>query len=360
MIRLRDVQKRYSRGEQSVLACAVDSLEIAAGEQVALIGRSGTGKTTLLHILAGILRPDRGEVEIVGARMDRLGEAARDRHRGRHIGMVYQTFNLLQPFTALENVLMGALFGRGAGGDARLRAEALLQKVGLADRLHHRPSELSVGQVQRVAICRALINDPELVLMDEPLGALDLKLRQEMQGELKRLQQELGVSFVFVTHDQEEALTMSDRIAVMDQGRILQVGSPEEIYEHPANRFVADFIGQTNLLEGTVEDSSTVCLANGARVQASSDRPVGTAVAVSLRPERAHIAATGAVEDRPSVEGVVDRVTYLGNARVYTVRLDWMEVEVREENRPGAALHEPGAPVSIWWDPGAVWVVGDE
>ena len=135
MIHLRNVEKRYARGSESVLACAVDRLDIAPGEQVALVGRSGTGKTTLLHILAGILRPDCGEVEVAGARLDQLGESARDRHRGRHIGMVYQTFNLLQPFTALENVLLGALFGRGAGGDARARAESLLQKVGLGERM---------------------------------------------------------------------------------------------------------------------------------------------------------------------------------------------------------------------------------
>ena len=208
MIHLRDVQKSYSRGEQAVLACAVDRLDIEAGEQVALIGRSGTGKTTLLHILAGILRADRGEVEIVGERMDRMGEAARDRHRGRHIGMVYQTFNLLQPFSALENVLMGALFGRGAGGDARLRAEALLQKVGLADRLHHRPSELSVGQVQRVAICRALINDPELILMDEPLGNQDKATGGQVLDLMLQIATDDHKTVVMVTHDPESAARM--------------------------------------------------------------------------------------------------------------------------------------------------------
>ena len=208
MIHLRDVQKSYSRGEQAVLACAVDRLDIEAGEQVALIGRSGTGKTTLLHILAGILRADCGEVEIVGERMDRMGEAARDRHRGRHIGMVYQTFNLLQPFSALENVLMGALFGRGAGGDARLRAEALLQKVGLADRLHHRPSELSVGQVQRVAICRALINDPELILMDEPLGNQDKATGGQVLDLMLQIATDDHKTVVMVTHDPESAERM--------------------------------------------------------------------------------------------------------------------------------------------------------
>jgi len=208
MIHLRSVEKSYSRGEQRVLACAVDRLDIAAGEQVALIGRSGTGKTTLLHILAGILRPDRGEVEIAGARLDRLGEAARDRHRGQHIGMVYQTFNLLQPFTALENVLLGALFGRGAGQDSRRRAEALLEQVGLGDRMHHRPSQLSVGQVQRVAICRALVNDPELVLMDEPLGNQDRATGGQVLDLLLELARRSGKTVVMVTHDPESAARM--------------------------------------------------------------------------------------------------------------------------------------------------------
>jgi ABC-type lipoprotein export system ATPase subunit len=208
MIHLRSVQKSYARGEQRVLACAVDRLDVAAGEQVALIGRSGTGKTTLLHILAGILRPDQGEVTVAGARLDGMGESARDRHRGQHIGMVYQTFNLLQPFTALENVLLGALFGRGAGHDARLRAEALLQQVGLAERMHHRPGQLSVGQVQRVAICRALVNDPELILMDEPLGNQDRATGGQVLDLLLEIARNGGKTVVMVTHDPESAKRM--------------------------------------------------------------------------------------------------------------------------------------------------------
>lgn len=216
IIQLRDVRKRYTRGEQSVLACAVDELVVAEGEQVALVGRSGSGKTTLLHILAGILRPDQGEVVVVGERLDRMGEAARDRHRGRHIGMVYQTFNLLQPFTALENVMMGALFGRGAGSDAKLRAEALLHKVGLGERLHHRPSELSVGQVQRVAICRALVNDPELVLMDEPLGNQDRSTGGSVLDMLLEMASDAGKTVVMVTHDPESAERMQRTVDLHD------------------------------------------------------------------------------------------------------------------------------------------------
>lgn len=219
MIHLRDVRKSYRQGQRSVLACAVDHLEVTAGEQVALIGRSGTGKTTLLHILAGILKPDAGEVEVVGARLDRLGEAQRDRHRGRHIGMVYQTFNLLQPFTALENVLLGALFGKGAGHDAKLRAEAWLEKVGLGDRMHHRPAELSVGQVQRVAICRALVNDPELILMDEPLGNQDKATGTQVLDLLLQIAGDGGKTVVMVTHDPESARRMQRTVDLMELRR---------------------------------------------------------------------------------------------------------------------------------------------
>jgi ABC-type lipoprotein export system ATPase subunit len=208
MIHLRDVEKSYTRGAETVLACSVSALDVEAGEQVALVGRSGSGKTTLLHMLAGILRPDRGTIEIVGKRLENLGEAARDRHRGAHIGMVYQTFNLLQPFTALENVLLGALFGRGAGGEARLRAEALLQQVGLADRMHHRPRELSVGQVQRVAICRALVNDPELILMDEPLGNQDRATGGQVLDLLLKIATHGKKTVVMVTHDPQSAARM--------------------------------------------------------------------------------------------------------------------------------------------------------
>lgn len=215
MIRLRDVRKTYQQDGRAVLACQVDELDIGRGEQVALIGRSGAGKTTLLHILAGLLPADAGLVDVAGARIDQLSEAARDRHRGLHIGMVYQTFNLLQPFTALENVLLGALFGRGAGGAAKARAQALLERVGLGDRLHHRPAQLSVGQVQRVAICRALVNDPELILMDEPLGNQDKQTGVQVLELLLELARDGGKTVVMVTHDPESAARMQRTIDLM-------------------------------------------------------------------------------------------------------------------------------------------------
>ena len=236
MIRIRDLEKTYRRGAESVVACRVRELDVALGEQVALVGRSGLGKTTLLNVIAGILRPDRGEVVVDGMAMSGLGQAARDRFRGRRIGMVFQTFNLLQPFTALENVLLGALFGKGAGNDARLRAEALLQQVGLADRmhhrprellgrvglgerLHHRPSELSVGQAQRVALCRALVHEPALILADEPLGNQDKQTGREVLRLLLDIARETRSTVLMVTHDPESASQMQRTVALEDLAR---------------------------------------------------------------------------------------------------------------------------------------------
>lgn len=219
MIRLHDVRKSYRQDERVVVACEVSDLAIAAGEQVALMGRSGSGKTTVLHILAGILKPDRGRVEVSGTELTALSEGARDRFRGRHIGMVYQTFNLLQPFTALENVLLGALFGRGAGGAAQRRALDLLERTGLGDRAGHRPGQLSVGQVQRVAICRALVNDPELILMDEPLGNQDQETGGQVLDMLLEIAREGGKTVVMVTHDPASAARMQRTVDLADLRR---------------------------------------------------------------------------------------------------------------------------------------------
>ena len=361
---------------------AVDNIDltIADGEFFALLGPSGCGKTTTLRMIAGLEFPTQGSLKIFG---DEVGTLPPNK---RPVNTVFQNYALFPHLNALDNVAFGLKMQGVNKSTAYSRALETIDLVQLTGMDARKPSELSGGQQQRVALARALVNQPKVLLLDEPLGALDLKLRQEMQGELKNLQQNLGVSFVFVTHDQEEALTMSDRMAVMNEGKLLQVGTPEEIYEHPANRFVADFIGQTNLLEGRVVDAETVCLSNGARVTGFSDHPVGTEVAVSVRPERVRLgprgesqssqttvdgtavdaaavnggaAVDGATVDGATVDGEVESITYLGNARVYRVRFDWMVIEVREENRPGATLHEPGTPVSVSWDPSAVSVVAD-
>jgi len=334
---------------------AVDdiSLEIADGEFFAMLGPSGCGKTTTLRMIAGLDFPTSGSLKIFG---DEVGTLPPNK---RPVNTVFQNYALFPHMTVLDNVAFGLKMQGTSRSEARSAAMTTIELVQLNGMERRRPSQLSGGQQQRVALARALVNEPKVLLLDEPLGALDLKLRQEMQGELKSLQRELGVSFVFVTHDQEEALTMSDRIAVMHDGRLLQVGSPEQIYERPANRFVADFIGQTNLLEATVEDAATVCLANGARVAAASDLEPGTKVALSLRPEQATLSSRSGSTSNGRVEGQIAAATYLGNAVVYQVKLNWMELEVREANKPDSERFDVGDEVTVSWESSAAALVVD-
>ena len=218
MIEITDLRKDYDQGDTLVTACAVRELHIADGEQVALIGRSGVGKTTLLNIIAGIVLPTAGRIEVAGVDLTTLSEARRDRFRGQHIGMVFQTFNLLVPFSAIENVMLGAVFGRGAGSTVRHRAEELLRRVGLADREHHRPGQLSVGQIQRVAMCRALINGPDLILADEPLGNQDRETGAETLKLLLEIAQEEHRTVVMVTHDPQSAQLMQRTVDLGELG----------------------------------------------------------------------------------------------------------------------------------------------
>ena len=262
--------------------------------------------------------------------------------------------------TVQENVGFGLRMQGIPKGRIGARVRDAIGLVHMEGMEHRRSNQLSGGQQQRVALARALVNSPKVLLLDEPLGALDLKLRQAMQTELKGLQREVGVTFVFVTHDQGEALAMSDRMGVMDSGRLLQVGTPEEIYSRPANRFVADFIGQTNLLDAMVMDHDTVTLANGIRIPAASEVEPGTKIAISLRPEQVMLNRLGEAPSRhTSVDGRVEQVTYLGNALVYRVVFEWMTVDVRAENRPGVELASVGEEVTVSWEPAAATVVQD-
>ena len=205
MIEIHDLRKTYRRGDEAIVACDVGELTVARGEHVALVGKSGLGKSTLLNIIAGLLLPDQGSVRVQNVEVTNLSERGRDRFRAEHVGMVFQTFNLLQPFTALENVMLGAVFGKGRGTGLQEESESLLNRVGLGDRVHHRPNELSVGQAQRVAICRALINDPQLILADEPLGNQDKTTGREVLQLLLEMAREGERTVVMVTHDPNSA-----------------------------------------------------------------------------------------------------------------------------------------------------------
>ena len=349
-VELQRITKRFG----DVVAVDNVDLSIADGEFFALLGPSGCGKTTTLRLIAGLEFPTEGSLSIFGQEVGTLTP------NKRPVNTVFQNYALFPHLSVLENVGFGLKMQGVDKNTTRRRSMEIIELVQLEGLAERKPSQMSGGQQQRVALARALVNQPKVLLLDEPLGALDLKLRQEMQLELKKLQRDVGISFVFVTDDQEEALTMSDRIAVMNEGELLQVATPEEIYERPTNRFVADFIGQTNLLEGTISDKETVILENGKYVKALNDFSAGTHVAVSLRPERAHIKPQGVYEEGWShVDGFVETVTYLGNSLVYGIKLDWMDLEVREENRPGTDFHQPGTQITVSWDPEAISLVTD-
>ncbi len=293
---------------------AVDnvSLDIADGEFFTMLGPSGSGKTTCLRLVAGFDQPTSGNIQLQGVEVSGLPPYERD------VNTVFQDYALFPHMTVGENVAYGLMIKKVSRPDREKRAEEMLELVRLPGMSRRKPSQLSGGQRQRVALARALVNRPRVLLLDEPLGALDLKLRQQMQVELKAIQQQVGITFVFVTHDQEEALTMSDRIAVFSHGNIEQVGSPAEIYEHPASAFVAGFVGVSNLVSGPVAQAIT-----------------GSPAMFSIRPEKIHIAEPSAPVpvDSYAAQGRVRDVVYLGMYTRYIVELEGGgELSVMEQN----------------------------
>ncbi|MBI5839370.1 MAG: ABC transporter ATP-binding protein [Chloroflexi bacterium] len=304
-IEFRDVSRVFSvkHENQSGEVRAVDnvSLQIKDGEFFSLLGPSGSGKTTSLRMIAGFDRPTSGQILLYGQNVSSLPPYARD------VNTVFQDYALFPHMTVGENVAYGLMIKKVARAEREKRMDEMLDLVQLPGFAGRKPLQLSGGQRQRVALARALINHPKVLLLDEPLGALDLKLRQQMQVELKSIQQRVGITFIFVTHDQEEALTMSDRIAVFNQGKIEQVGTPAEIYEHPQTPFVAGFVGVSNLVTGPVAKRIT-----------NSDRTF------SIRPEKIHLAASSAEIDGDmyAADGRVRDVIYLGLYTRYLVELD--------------------------------------
>ncbi|MFB9574652.1 MULTISPECIES: ABC transporter ATP-binding protein [Streptomyces] len=297
-IRLQNLRKTFGRTE----AVAGVELEIADGEFFSMLGPSGSGKTTVLRMIAGFEAPTSGTVELAGSDVTRLAPFERDVHT------VFQDYALFPHMTVEQNVAYSLKVRKVPKPERLKQAREALASVRLADFGTRRPSQLSGGQRQRVALARALVGRPKVLLLDEPLGALDLKLREQMQVELKAIQREVGITFVFVTHDQEEALTMSDRIAVFNQGRIEQVGTPAQIYERPATPFVAGFVGTSNLL---TDDAA--------------EQVVGDRATYSIRPEKIRVLKESALADEPRhsrATGTVAEVVYLGDATRFLVDLD--------------------------------------
>jgi spermidine/putrescine transport system ATP-binding protein len=345
-IEMRNVSKRYlTAAGTEVVAVDHVTLEILDGEFFSLLGPSGCGKTTSLRMIAGFELPTAGEIYIHGRPMDAIPP------NKRPVNTVFQNYALFPHMTIGQNVAFGLEMERLPKAEITRRVGEALEMVRLTGYENRKPHQLSGGQQQRVALARALVKRPEVLLLDEPLGALDLKLRKEMQLELKKLQREVGITFVYVTHDQEEALTMSDRIAVMNGGRVLQVGTAAEIYERPRNRFVADFIGETNFLAGTVvattaeEQRYLVQLAGGAVLAATSEHPLhpGQQVIVAIRPEKMHLLngsqrSFDHADTWVYIPGRVQEIVYIGTDTHYDVRLEGGPVvRVREQNRDAFA-----------------------
>jgi spermidine/putrescine transport system ATP-binding protein len=333
-VELQDVVKRFPTPEGGeVFAVNHVTMQIKNGEFFSMLGSSGCGKTTSLRMVAGFEWPTSGEVYIEGAAQGHTPPFKRP------VNTVFQSYALFQHMTVFQNVAFG-LEMDGAGKDEiNKRVRRALEMVQLTGMDRRHPRQLSGGQQQRVALARAIVKTPNVLLLDEPLGALDLKLRKEMQLELKALQQKLGITFIYVTHDQEEALTMSDRIAVMSQGKVLQMGSPVEIYERPNCKFVADFIGTSNFMEGTVKSlekgmASVLIPALNTEVKGivSGEISVGETVAVSIRPEKIRLAEK-AVLNQNCFEGKIDLVTYIGSDTHLHVSLNGLQLKVWEQNK---------------------------
>ncbi len=350
-VELKSVTKRFD----DLVAVNDLSLALAGGEFFTLLGPSGCGKTTTLRMVAGFEQPTTGEIRIEGTDVANLPP-----HR-RPTNTVFQSYALFPHLSVKDNVGFGLRRKGVAKAEIEQRVDAELGRVGLAAEANRRPSQLSGGMQQRVALARALVNLPKVLLLDEPLGALDLKLRKGLQVELKRIQRDVGITFVYVTHDQEEALTMSDRIAVMNRGQVEQVGGPEEVYERPATTFVAGFIGVSNLMPAKVSGPDEVRLDQGPTVVARANGfSIGEGCHAVVRPEKLRVervdgADTASASGMPRVEGVVESSLYLGTSTQIVVvlgkevRMTVLVPNADEEERQ--RLPGGGARVALTWEP---------
>jgi spermidine/putrescine transport system ATP-binding protein len=346
-VRLEEVVKRFDE------TVAVDgiSLDVPHGSFFALLGPSGCGKTTTLRMIGGFEEPTEGRILLGDRDVVGLPPYKRD------VNTVFQSYALFPHMSIEDNVGFGLERKGVAKADRTGRVAEVLELVGLSGLAARKPKQLSGGQQQRVALARALVNHPRVLLLDEPLGALDLKLRKQMQLELKRIQSDVGITFVHVTHDQEEAMTMADAIAVMNRGRIEQLGPPQELYERPANAFVAGFLGISNLLAGTVEGPDTVRLESGERISARVGSRTGP-VSAGVRPEKIAIGPRGGENQ---LHGTVLETAYVGVATQVVVSTPPGIVQVFAQNiNSGVPIPGRGLPATLSWSPEATFVVDRE
>ena len=352
-VEVREIVKRFGQ----VVAVNAVSFVVRGGEFFSLLGPSGCGKTTTLRAIGGFERVDAGEV-LIGGRPMGLTPPNR-----RETNMVFQRLALFPHYAVYDNVAFGLRMKRLPDAEVKQRVGDALDMVQMPGLANRRISELSGGQQQRVALARALVNRPRVLLLDEPLSSLDLKLRLQMQEELKRLQRELRTTFIYVTHDQGEALAMSDRIGVMEGGRLFQVGPPMEIYERPSTRFVANFIGDANLIDGVVEglgDGTVIVRAGRARVLARRQgwERVGSPLTVCVRPERIRVNARA--DEPDALRGLVEDRAFSGYTVKYRLAIDDLRLNAAVPYQSGTLLHQIGDEVTAHWDPQQAVVVASE
>jgi spermidine/putrescine transport system ATP-binding protein len=352
-VQLVDLVKRFG----DVVAVDGINLRMPPGEFFSLLGPSGCGKTTSLRMIAGFERPSEGQILLDGVDM-----AQTPPHK-RNVNTVFQNYALFPHLTVEENVGFGLRYKSVSKDEARRRVGEALDLVRLTGFGKRRPSQLSGGQQQRIALARALILNPEVLLLDEPLGALDAKLRKALQIELKALQEEVGITFIYVTHDQEEALTMSDRIAVMSSGRVEQVGPPSEVYEEPATAYVADFLGVSNLMSARAEGpSGTRCKIRLDQFELEAGRGESDArgdVKIVIRPERVVLEQQGSVGEN-RVPAMVERVVYVGSVMQVILHLAPGErIQAWVQNQGGGIPYEQGTPITAYFPPDALRVLLD-
>jgi spermidine/putrescine transport system ATP-binding protein len=354
-VQLVDLVKRFSE----VTAVAGINLDMPPGEFFSLLGPSGCGKTTTLRLIAGFERPDEGQILLDGVDM-----AQTPPHK-RNVNTVFQNYALFPHLTVAENVGFGLRYKDVSKQDAKKKIADALELVRLSGFERRRPSQLSGGQQQRVALARALILNPAVLLLDEPLGALDAKLRKALQIELKALQEDIGITFVYVTHDQEEALTMSDRLAVMSNGRVEQIGTPSDVYEEPTTAYVADFLGVSNLMDAEAEGLDGHRLAAKVRLgefelaAGQGDTDARGSVKIVIRPERVRLEETGATGQN-RVPGMVERVVYVGSTMQVFVHLaPGQSLQAWVQNTGEGLPYAQGHPVSVHLPPDALRVLMD-
>jgi spermidine/putrescine transport system ATP-binding protein len=346
-VRLEEVVKRFD----SVAAVDGISVEVPHGSFFALLGPSGCGKTTTLRMIGGFEEPTEGRIFLGERDVVGLPPYKRD------VNTVFQSYALFPHLSIGDNVAFGLERKGVPKGERAGRVHEILELVGLSGFGKRKPKQLSGGQQQRIALARALVNQPRVLLLDEPLGALDLKLRKHMQLELKRIQHEVGITFVHVTHDQEEAMTMADTIAVMNRGRIEQLGPPQALYERPSTAFVAGFLGISNLLPGTVEGLDAVRLESGELIRAPVNGRTG-AVAAGVRPEKIALGAGGGENE---LNGTIGESAYLGVATQVVVSTPAGTIQVFAQNSgAGGAAPTRGSAVTLSWSPEATFVVARE